>query len=465
MTVNGVVDGLSEDDLNDNLTVSGKTLTVTPEVVGENFSVDAGYKVVFSEGDYGNSTFTGTAGKDTIEVNGSGLQISLGAGNDTVTSNGDGGNTYMFDANGGKDVVKGYNSDDVIKITDSSSVTTSVKGSDIIVKAGSATMTLKNAATGTRLNVVDANGNAIVDEKVYSDRIVVDDGATLLSAFNATNFTAEDPIVKVDASVVTKRFSLTGGDGDNTLIGGKGTNVINGNAGDDILIGNGGADTFVYSSGDDTIIDYGNGSDKISLTSAFQSFDLSGDNVIIAFDDGSLTISDAANSSISFVETTNGRVTTNVNIFAENGIFNKLKTAVTLKADASSYTAPTNVISIDGGLATGDVEIIGNSKANKIYAGNNGSTIDGGASNDSLWGGNGSDTFIYSGGNDVVYGFGEGDALQLGGDFTASVKNGAISFKVGSTANAVTLKDYSATTFNVNGETYAISNGSNFVKK
>ena len=81
-------------------------------------------------------------------------------------------------------------------------------------------------------------------------------------------------------------------------------------------------------------------------------------------------------------------------------------------------------------------------------------------------GGDGSDTFIYSsgGGKDVIYGFGNEDALQIVGTFTASLKGGDVSFKVGSTANAVTLKDYSATTFNVNGDTYAITNGA-FTKK
>ena len=751
LTVKGVVDGVSEDDLNENLTVSGKTLTVTPDVVGENFSVDAGYKVVFSEGDYYGSSFTGTTGRDTVEVNGNGLQIDGGKGNDTIVSNGEGGNTYLFNANGGKDVVVGYGDDDTIKITDGSNVTASVKSKDIIVKAGSATMTLKDAAkNGTHLNVVDANYNALVDQTFYTDRIIVDNGATLLSSFNAKSFET-DGLEVVDASATTKKISLTGGDedneliggtganfinggggfneltggkgndtfvagggndtitdygngtdkislaadvesfavngndvvlsfgddsltiqngagkkinflkngktstelfesggkmntaktsitlsattknyttnssmltidggltdsvwivgnakankifggsgsdtlngkagndtltggddadifvyesgkdvvtdyvsgedkisltaapiseslsakgdvilkfssanqltikggneilfvgdndevtktylsdrivgddgvtlqanfktatfaadelsnvdgsattakvtlngndSDNVLIGGRGNNLINGNAGNDILIGNGGADTFVYSSGDDTISDY-ESKDRISLTSAIENFDLNGDDVIIGFGSSSLTIADAANSAISFVETTNGRVTTNVNVFAENGIFNKLKTAVTLNAATESYTAAVNVISIDGGLATDAIEIVGNSKANKIYAGSNGSTIDGGASNDSLWGGNGSDTFIYSGGNDVIYGFGDGDALNFNGDFTASVKSGAIAFKVGSTANAVTLKDYSATTFNVNGETYAIS-GSNFVKK
>ena len=65
---------------------------------------------------------------------------------------------------------------------------------------------------------------------------------------------------------------------------------------------------------------------------------------------------------------------------------------------------------------------------------------------------------------DVVYNFGNDDALQLGGDFTATVNNNSIAFKVGSTANALTLKDYTATELNINGDTYQIS-GSTLAKK
>ena len=78
--------------------------------------------------------------------------------------------------------------------------------------------------------------------------------------------------------------------------------------------------------------------------------------------------------------------------------------------------------------------------------------------------GGGDSVTISGGGNDVIYNFSNDDALQIVGTFTASLKGSDVSFKVGSTANAVTLKDYSATTFNVNGDTYQISEGS-FTKK
>ena len=223
------------------------------------------------------------------------------------------------------------------------------------------------------------------------------------------------------------------------------------------MIGNGGSDTFVYSSGDDTISDYGNGTDKISLGSAMTNFNLEGDDVIIEFAEGSLTISDAAGEKITLIE--NGKSV--VNIFAANGIFTGGKTAVTLAADTSTFSTAdySKLVSIDGGLVSSDASIVGNAKANKIFAGDAGSTINGGKGHDSLWGGNGDDTFIYEsgGGKDVIYDFGDGDALQIAGTFTASVKNNSIAFKVGSQTNAITLKDYTATSFNINGDTYRIS--------
>ncbi|MBR3746791.1 MAG: hypothetical protein IKN27_07515, partial [Selenomonadaceae bacterium] len=761
LTVDGLASGLEVVDGEiDGLTVDGKILSVTPEVVGDDFSISSGYKIVFAAGDYSGSKFTGTSAKDTIEVNGSGLSIDGGAGNDTITSN-ESGNIYLFASANGKDTITGYGDNDTIKITDNSaaSVSASVKGNDIIVTAGKGSMTLKNSAkNGTQILIVDSADETLIDGTFYTDRIVdgnsvtltsafkaknftandsinaVDgslttnkftltggdedntliggkganfinggggeniltggkgndtfaagngtdtitdygvgtdkislgaditdfsiedgdiilnfdddksltiqngdgkkinflkngkvsteifttngktntqgtsitltastedytattkmvtidggltenvwivgnakankifggdgsdtlnggsgkdtltggdgsdifvyesgkdvitdyvsgedkislsaaatsetldskgnvilkfgssnsltiskgdetsirtitftgddgdttktyykekivgaDGVTLQSSFSATSFAADSDLPKVDASAVTKKFTLTGGVEDDTLIGGKGANLIDGGASDDLFIGNGGADTFVYSSGDDTIGDYGNGTDKISLSSSVKDFDLSGDDVIIGFDEGSLTISDAAGKAITFVEKVNGKVTTSVNVFAAEGIFNNKTTsatAVTLAADTSSFNATSysKLVSIDGGILSDATEIVGNKNANKIYAGAAGSTINGGKGNDSLWGGDGSDTFIYeSGGKDVVYNFTNDDALQLNGSFTASVKNNSIAFKVDSQADAITLHDYTATSFNINGDMYQVS--------
>ena len=78
-----------------------------------------------------------------------------------------------------------------------------------------------------------------------------------------------------------------------------------------------------------------------------------------------------------------------------------------------------------------------------------------------MYGGDGEDTFIYNSGEgkDVIYGFENDDMLQIKGDFSTSYNSSKkeIYFKVGSTSNAIALKNFTATSFNINGETYHVS--------
>ena len=101
-----------------------------------------------------------------------------------------------------------------------------------------------------------------------------------------------------------------------------------------------------------------------------------------------------------------------------------------------------------------------------MYGSNGDDVLNGGAGNDSLWGDDGADTFIYSSGKDFIYGFEDDDMLKITSSFSSSYSssNKEIYFKVGSTSKAITLKDYTATSFNVNGTNYKIS-GSKLVKK
>ena len=108
------------------------------------------------------------------------------------------------------------------------------------------------------------------------------------------------------------------------------------------------------------------------------------------------------------------------------------------------------------------------SYANVLKGGDGNDTLIGGKGNDSLWGGNGADKFIYSNGDgkDVIFGFENSDMLQITGAFSASYNKSKkeLYFNVGSTAEAITLKNFTASSFNVNGTNYKIS-GSNLVKK
>ena len=92
----------------------------------------------------------------------------------------------------------------------------------------------------------------------------------------------------------------------------------------------------------------------------------------------------------------------------------------------------------------------------------------GGKGNDSLWGDAGKDTFIYDDGdgNDVIFGFENDDLLKITGVFSASYDKNKkeLAFTVGKTSSAITLRDFTAKSFYVNGELYKIS-GTKFVKK
>ena len=68
-------------------------------------------------------------------------------------------------------------------------------------------------------------------------------------------------------------------------------------------------------------------------------------------------------------------------------------------------------------------------------------------------------------GKDVIYGFENNDILQITGTFAGSYNKSKneIYFKVDPTTNAITLKDFTATKFNVNSSMYKIS-GSKLVK-
>ncbi|MBR0261470.1 MAG: hypothetical protein IJQ85_06705 [Selenomonadaceae bacterium] len=64
--------------------------------------------------------------------------------------------TYEFGAGDGKDTVVGFNDGDTIQIT-SGSYKSSKSGSDVVVKVGSSTLTLKDAA-GKKINFISESG-------------------------------------------------------------------------------------------------------------------------------------------------------------------------------------------------------------------------------------------------------------------------------------------------------------------
>ena len=270
-------------------------------------------------------------------------------------------------------------------------------------------------------------------------------------------YTLGNGIKNVDGSNRSAAIKITGNKEDNSIIGGKGADTLEGLSGDDTLKGGEGKDLFIYSGGNDVIADY-TVADKISVDVGltYQDFEISGDDVILNYGEGnSLKIAGSKNTTINLNSV--------AKIYTEEGIFDSKKSSATLASsitdfDATKYSA---LVTING-TAAGAVPIIGNAKANKIFAGDNGSTINGGIGNDTLTGGKGSDVFVYGkgDGNDVIQGYGEGDKISLGSDVViidATMKSGDAVIKVDS--SSIIVKNSSEITLTAGGEDTVFSNG------
>ncbi len=328
----------------------------------------------------------------------------------------------------------------------------------------------------------------------------------------------ESTVKTVKASALKKGITIIGNKLNNSIVGGSGNDSINGGAGNDSLWGGKGNDTltggkgddvFIYSAGNDVIKDYAAG-DRISIGAAISNTKLSGDDVVFTIGKNTLTVKDGANKTLNMINAKGKAFETVVSSATTLTINNKTTSPVTLTADVGTADASkrTKAIKIYGNKLDnvilggskadtlygqgGNDSILGNSGndvlyggagddtlnggagtdklyggagADKLYGGKGNDTLIGGAGNDSLWGDVGADTFIYSsgGGNDVIYGFDKNDTLTLDTiDFTATYKNQAVTLKFDE--GSVTFKDFTATTFHINDDTYKIS-GSKFKKQ
>ena len=141
-------------------------------------------------------------------------------------------------------------------------------------------------------------------------------------------------------------------------------------------------------------------------------------------------------------------------------------------SDADTITNAGSGLIINAGKGSDSIENSGsgvkiNGGLGNDYVKNSGAnvTLNGGTGNDTLWGGNYAETFVYKSGDgkDVIGGFDDNDLLQITGTFTTAHDSaaGTVKFTIGT--GSITLTDFTATTFNVNGDSYRIS-GKTLVK-
>ena len=163
----------------------------------------------------------GGEGNDYLYNYGNHVTIAGSGGNDYIKNNGGKHIAYEFGAGDGKDTVVGFNDGDTIQIT-SGSYKSSKSGSDVVVKVGSNTLTLKDAA-GKKINFVSESG--ATSSKTYKAAKV----SSLWFAEENTFATSDNlsSLVKsksYSAAELNYSSDLTSGENKNNLITYSGTN-------------------------------------------------------------------------------------------------------------------------------------------------------------------------------------------------------------------------------------------------
>ena len=431
------------------LTLTNKDdATVTLGSSYENADASKRTKAIKIFGNSKNNSIVGTAKNDSLNGAAGNDTLHGAAGNDTLT--GGAGNDVFIYTNG-KDVITDYSADDKIKISAGAIKSSTVKGSDVIFTVGKGSLTVNDAA-GKTLSMIDSAGKNF--STVVGGSEPADDSATLIltnsdKAVIELDFDTEI----VDASARTKAIKIFGNEQNNFITGSSKNDFIDGSDGDDTLRGGEGNDTleggdgddlFVYTNGKDVIADYEVG-DKISLAERYSKAEVKKSNVVFTIGKGTLTVKDAADKIITFDDgTTFGGETATLTL---------------TNSDKSPVTLESGMEIADASARTKAIKIFGNDLDNTIIGGKGADTLYGAAGNDSLWGGGGADIFlcVEGEGDDVIGDFGEDDMLLITGSFSASYKksSGEIAFKLGD--GSLTLKNFSAETFNINGLDYQIS--------
>ena len=366
------------------------------------------------------ATIAALGGNDTVKNSAASVSISGGAGNDSISNS---GTKVTIIADAGND-----------KIINS--------GSSAKINAGAGNDSIKNTAAS--VSIVGGSG--------------------------------KDTITNTKTKV-----TINGGDGNDKIINSAASvSIIAGTGNDLISLGANAKNNFItYTAGNDTIkgfnamstLKLGNGSDTYIKTT-------DGEDLILTVGDGSVMLTGAAN--LTTPKILGEEIITTVK-FTDSDAAKQTLGAQIITADATARNKAIRIVSnaLDNSILGGSGKdtlygkdgndyLVGNAGADKLYGQNGDDTLWGGLGNDTLTGGSGADVFIYESGDgkDVITDFSNDDLLQITGTFSAAYNESAnsIAFKVGSTTNAITLRNFTATTFNINSFDYKIS-GTKLVKK
>ena len=424
------------------------------------------------------------SGKDTICNSGSNNSINAGVGNDyiklyssatkTTVRAGTGndsiesyaaGVVYEYASGDGKDTINGFSASDTLKIIDSS-FTTTTSGNNVSVKVGSGSVLLKNAKNITPTIIMSVT-NASKSPVTISSAVKIVDASARTKAINLTGNMLANSIVGG-----SKNDSIWGGAGNDSIFGNAGNDKLYGEAGNDILSGESGNDSLRGGTGADSIWG-GAGADKL--------YGDDGKDFLIG-NEGNDSLWGGANDDKLWGSDGNDRLdgeAGNDSLYGGAGkdtIYGGTGKDLIQGNDGNDrlYGEAGND-KVYGGTGDdllygneGNDLLSGNEDNDSLYGGANDDTIyggvgndilTGGKGNDSLWGGDDDDEFIYAAGDgkDVIFGFEDGDTLTLDNlAFTSSYKNNVVSLTFND-GGSITLKDFSASTFHIDNDTYQIS--------
>ncbi|MBR0061750.1 MAG: hypothetical protein IJP68_09770, partial [Selenomonadaceae bacterium] len=371
---------------------------------------------------------TGNKLANSIEGGSGNDTLNGGKGNDTLTG-GNGKDIFVYSA--GKDVITDYTAEDKISITSGTAqVTTS--GDDVIFTVGSGKITVTGGKDKT-ITYSDSSGKNKKYE--YAEETADDEIVTLPKTYSKESYTMGNGVFTLDASAVRLDLNIVGNKFANSIIGSDQNDTLEGGKANDTLTGGDGADVFIYSTGDgqDTITDY-DADDIISIGSGnIDDISVSGKDVVFKVGSGKITVKNAKNKVISYVDAKGNSATYPQTVIISGTTARLTESYMNDNFNAADYNS--SIRTIDATAVLHDLEIFGNKLANSIIGSENNETISGGKGNDTLTGGDGSDVFVYNSGdgNDVITDYAEEDKIKIAlGTAKVTKKNKDVIFTIGS---------------------------------
>lgn len=189
-----------------------------------------------------------------------GSTLNGGKGKDSLIG-GNGSDIFIYENKSGNKIIQNYTSSDAISLVGAQISDIYTKNKDVVLKAGSKKITVKDAAN--QEITINENGTT----KFFIDNILYDEektSATLSSKFFAKDEKIFDSTISyINASNAKKKLNIVAsatdgatiksGKGKDTLISGIGNDSISGGKGKDILRGGAGADSLWGGKGNDTL--------------------------------------------------------------------------------------------------------------------------------------------------------------------------------------------------------------------